>query len=111
MIRTLSKIVVVLVSAAFAVGCQSPEDARRELAELDIPYTQEAFIEAAKNEDTLAVKLFLAAGINPNPHVIEAAGKGNLEIVQALLQAGADLEATKQSGSTPLIKAAVVGQF
>ena len=66
---TTVTIVLLLVCMAVAYGCQkSPEDARKELGALGVPYTHEAFVQAAQNNDKLAMELFLAAGMNPNRH-------------------------------------------
>ena len=43
-----------------------PEEARQELAELEIPYNQKAFIERAEAGDLTAVRLFVWAGMDPN---------------------------------------------
>ena len=45
---------------------QSPETARVELSNLSVQYTPQAFVESAKQGDLRAVKLFLAAGMDPN---------------------------------------------
>lgn len=45
---------------------KSPENARRELGQMGLQYSEEAFTESAKNGDALAIKLFLNAGMNPN---------------------------------------------
>ena len=66
---TTVTIVLLLVCMAVAYGCQkSPEDARKELGALGVPYTHAAFVQAAQNNDKLAMELFLAAGMNPNRH-------------------------------------------
>jgi len=45
---------------------QSPETARLELSKLSVQYTPQAFVESAKQGDVRNVKLFLAAGMDPN---------------------------------------------
>jgi ankyrin repeat protein len=89
-------------------GCQkSPEDARKELSQLGLQYTSEASFNAAKNGDTVAVKLFLVAGMNPDTRneggssVLEyAAASGHTNTVLALLDNGA-------SGINDAMKSAV----
>ncbi len=44
----------------------SPETARAELSRLSLPYTANAFVQAARQGDMHAVKLFLAAGMDSN---------------------------------------------
>ena len=45
---------------------QSPEQARQQLADMDIQFDQESFIDSIRNGDAVVVKLFLAAGMDPN---------------------------------------------
>jgi hypothetical protein len=45
---------------------QSPEAARLTLSQLALPYTTDTFINSVKQGDVYAVKLFLAAGMDPN---------------------------------------------
>lgn len=95
-------------------GCEkSPEDARRELGQMNVQYTQEAFVEAAKNGDTLAVELFLAAGMSPDARDEDgqtalrwAVAKGHTDIVQRLLDRGADIN---EDGGRALVLAAALG--
>ena len=51
-----------------------PEEARQQLAELDIPYNQRAFIERAEAGDLTAVHLFIWAGMDPNVQPYTASG-------------------------------------
>ena len=43
-----------------------PVAARTRLAEMNVPFTGDAFVASAKDGDLSAVKLFLAAGMDPN---------------------------------------------
>ncbi|MBI4916271.1 MAG: ankyrin repeat domain-containing protein [Acidobacteria bacterium] len=93
---------------------------KRELGRLGYEYTSEMFERAAQDANAEAVRLFLAAGISPNTgegtdrhplllavtqcaygHELEA-----LEIVEALLAAGAKADAGAKDGITPLLNAA-----
>jgi len=81
---------------------QSPEEAREALGRMSLPYTPEAFIQSAATGDLPAIKLFLAAGIDPNAKndeeetaLMYAAYKGNTNVVAALLRAGADVNLRK----------------
>ena len=47
----------------------SPEEALKNLEELNIPYTPEEFLRRAGQADIAAVKLFLAAGMDPDGRV------------------------------------------
>ena len=93
---------------------------KRELGRLGYEYTSEMFERAAQDANAVAVKLFLAAGMSPNTgegtdrhplllavtqcaygHEVEA-----FEIVEALLAAGAKVDAGAKDGITPLLTAA-----
>ena len=114
---TTVTIVLLLVCMAVAYGCQkSPEDARKELGALGVPYTHAAFLQAAQNNDKLAMELFLAAGMNPNRHhkdrgtaLMSAAFQGHTESIQALLAAGANPDLATKDGWTALKWAAFKG--
>ena len=88
---------VVVLAATAVTGCgQSPESARRELGSMGIKYTQDSFRESIENGDTLAVELFLTAGMNVNARrggqisALETAISAESdEIVLMLLDAGA----------------------
>ena len=75
----------------------SPETARAELSRLSLPYTANAFVQAARQSDMHAVKLFLVAGMDPNAEddehnataLYEAVAAGRTEIAQALVAAQA----------------------
>ena len=48
-------------------GCQkTPEQARKELSELGIEYSQAAFLSRVANGDAVVVELFLTAGMSPD---------------------------------------------
>ena len=51
-----------------------PEEARQQLAELEIPYNQKAFIEKAEAGDLTAVRLFVWAGMDVNVQPYTASG-------------------------------------
>jgi ankyrin repeat protein len=77
-----------------------PRDrARAELDRLPVPYTIDAFVDAARRGDARVVGLFIAAGLDVNGRdregylaLAEAAGRGDLPMVQALLKAGARVD-------------------
>jgi ankyrin repeat protein len=56
-----------ILSLVFLLSCeQGPEAARKELGQLGIAYTPDAFITSVANLDVVAVHLFLRAGLDPN---------------------------------------------
>ena len=83
--------------------------AHEELARIPLPYTPDAFVESAKNGDLATVKLFLAAGMDPNAKgregdtaLMYAAGKGHLKIVEALVKAKVNVNQRGERGETAL---------
>ena len=56
-----------VLALAFLLACeQRPEAARKELGQLGLAYTPDAFIASVANNDVVAVTLFLRAGMDPN---------------------------------------------
>jgi ankyrin repeat protein len=89
----------------------TPAQARGQLKRMDVPYTPDAFVEAAARKDAPAVKLFLKAGMDVDARDREgdtaleyAASNGDLPLMQSLMKAGARTE-------RPLLWAAAAGQL
>ncbi len=112
-----------LIAGLFALlilpnGCQnSPEEARRELNQLGIHWSQEVFLESVENSDAVVVNLFLLAGMNPNgtttygwTPLMHAALSGHTEIVKTLIDVGAEVNANGGEGFTALALAAGSGR-
>jgi uncharacterized protein len=77
-----------------------PDAARAKLGPMSLEFTSEDFIESVRRNDLHAVKIFLAARMDPNARggagntaLIEAVKNGYTEIVHALLKSGADVNA------------------
>jgi ankyrin repeat protein len=93
----------------------SPEDARAELARLSLDFSAETFVERVREGDVPAVNLFLVAGMEPNVTTGEdrntvlmvAAANGRASIVEALVEAGADVNRANRRGVTALMNAAL----
>lgn len=81
---------ILLLSLLLGACGKSPEEARRELAELDIPYTLDSFEKAVHSEDDVVVDLFLKTGKDPSLVLADAVLQGNIELVQKFLENGAD---------------------
>lgn len=86
------------------LAMQGPERARIELSKLSLPYTPEAFLSSAEKGDVDAVTLFLTAGMKPDAISADdkgesspatalkhAAHNGDVEMINALLKAKADV--------------------
>lgn len=89
------------------------ELAREQLAQKRIPYREDAFLKTLERGDVNTVKLFLAAGMNPNAKdemgrtaLMLAALNGHNHISHLLLDKGADVNARDDDGSTAIINAA-----
>jgi ankyrin repeat protein len=122
--RFQDKVLDLRARPSVAATKPAPEDARMQLAKLSLAYTPGDFVNSAEMGDLSAVKLFLAAGMDPNattqasPNstgrdvgqtaLMAAAFKGHAKVVAALLDAGADINNT-QSVHTPLRLAARQG--
>jgi hypothetical protein len=93
-------------------GCgDSPESARRKLASLSLNFTKEEFVQSVQQGDKTVVALFIKAGMNPNltydneqqiPVICFAEGNNHPEIVQMLLQNGANPDMASKEGITPM---------
>jgi ankyrin repeat protein len=105
------------------VKVRTPEEARRELGALAIQYTEEAFTSSIENNDTLVVKLFIEAGMDPNTALFDeddyvhepmlnwAVRNGHAGVAQVLLAKGADVNAKDGDGRTALMQAAREGDI
>lgn len=96
---------------------ETPESARAELAGLAVPYTPQAFVERTRKGDVPVVKLFVAAGMDPNAKddegntaLMNAIAEHRTEVVNVLLGAKADVNEKNGGGATALDWAAARGQ-
>jgi len=94
------------------------QEARDGLSRRGIPYSEESFVQSARNGDAIAVNLFLQSGINVHARnkigetaLLAAAFGDYTEIIDLLLANGADADVNtkRNEGQTPLMAAAVNG--
>lgn len=92
------------------------EAARIKLGQMSLAYTPEVFISSAEKGDIEAVKLFLAAGMNPNvtnsegwTALIHAVSGENIPLINLLIKAGVDVNEKGIYDSTVLSWAATRG--
>ena len=91
----------------------TPEAAKRFLKLRGYEFNDKSFFAAVASNDTAAVNGFLAAGTDPNVRsennnetaLIYAASHGQPELVDVLLQNGADVNAKDLQGYTALLRA------
>ena len=96
----------------------SREAARDRLGMLRVEYSAESFVKQAGEGDTIAIKTFLAAGMNINSRnekghtaLMRAAETGQTETVQSLLAAGANPNLTSGDRNSALTLAAWNGDL
>lgn len=102
----------------------TPEQARKQLEEMGIEYSEYSFLFRIREGRTTAVKLFLRAGMNPNivdTHRIlsssssksaftDVVSAGPSEMALAFIKAGADPNTKDTGGWTALMHAALRGE-
>ncbi len=91
--------------------------ARRELTERNIENSSRSFVESVQEGDRFLMGLFLEAGFSPSlrdgagvPVMSHAIRSGHIDLVEILLDAGADLNGVAEDrGTTPVMDAAAGG--
>jgi len=109
------------LTLAWAVFLLSPacssiaKRAQKELAGRGVKFSEASFFDRVRNGDPETVGLFLAAGMSPDVQdhgfspLLEAARRCHEEIAQALIDAGADVDAPDPYGVTPLMFSLISG--
>src|SRR5579864_5699698 len=101
---------ILLCLALLLAGCGNPqESARKELAKLGKDFNTAVFMNCIRDDDKMAVRLFIEAGMDVNkpessgytPLMI-AAWNGNSDAAKLLLEKGAALNAALADGRTAL---------
>jgi ankyrin repeat protein len=112
---SMSAILVSLVISA-CNQAMTPEAARKELGRMNLQYNEAAFIDAARNGDSVALDLFLKAGMDVNAR--DSAGRlaymflsksigGRVEFKEAVNQS---VSVDTSKGTTALMAAAAIGR-
>ncbi len=118
-LRTHLLLIIFAMSLLSFAGCTatddkpSPDQSKGVLKLRGYDYDEKSFLRAASTGDEVAVSTFIAAGMNPNVQepttggsaLISAATRGDLEMVNALLQGGADVNQKDEKGFTALLRA------
>ena len=111
----------IVLAACFLVfaGCKetnqkpTPEQSKGALKLRGYDYDVKSFLRAASTSDEVAVRTFIDAGMSPNVQepstggsaLISAATRGDLEMVNALLHGGADVNQRDEKRFTALLRA------
>src|ERR1044072_1942521 len=93
-----------LALIATITGCgKGANDARVELAQMNVPFTDMAFIYNARQGNTAAVELFLKAGMDSEVRnaegqtpLLAATLAGKFDVVKLLAENGGDINATNK---------------
>ena len=107
-------LIILFISSMFFIGCtKSPEDARKDLSTMNVPYTPTEFLTSAKEGETNVVELFLQAGMDVNTKnsdgqtaIMLAAYSGHIDTVRLLLKHGAYINVIDKFGDSALSWAA-----
>jgi len=114
--RNIASLLVVMLVPMMAYG-QGREEALSHLGEMNVSYTPDAFVDHAKQGNTVIVRFFLEAGMSPDVKdstgraaLVEAAIMNHAETMNTLLERGADVNARDtSSGETALVRIAWMG--
>lgn len=112
-------LLIVVAPMLLLQRCSVSRDAAwRELETKGIAFTEPEFVNRVRQRDLETVKLFLAAGINPDAKDEEgttflmlAVLAGDIGISEALLKNGASVNARATNDSTALHLAMLVGNY
>jgi ankyrin repeat protein len=109
---TVSTLLVLSGCAKVQDGPATPDNAKRLLKLRGYNFDEKSFFAAAQARDTLAINSFFDAGINPNAQnsegrtvLINAAARGELDVVNVLLSRGVDVNVKDNRGYTALAHA------
>lgn len=114
-IRWPLRFLSLMVFLALAACGKSPEQAKKELVQKNIPLTEQALVQQSKKTGSEEnAGLLVAAGVNPNARqdngltaLMAAALSGQEDTVSSLLDKGADANAV--AGNYSVLLAAVYG--
>jgi ankyrin repeat protein len=114
MLHTVAAVLALMLLLPFKGWSETPEDARikarKELGQLGLQYNWQSFVASLQNNDTVAVDLFLAAGMSTEVEdpmrgtpLMYFASRGNVEAMRLLVNKGANVNAQTSKGWTVLM--------
>src|SRR5436190_1415465 len=104
-----TRLLSICLAGLVLAGCGSqsslsPEEAKEKLKSAGVEFNEKNFVEASFQGNSEQVALFLKAGMSPDSlsgddwtALMWASRKGNVELVDLLLKAGADLNIRQRS--------------
>src|ERR1044071_4479020 len=112
--RARKSLLTLLALALALSGCgKGKDEARLELAQMNIQFSNAAFIDSARQGNAAAVALFVKAGMDTEVRnskgltPLHAATLANqFDVVKLLIEKRADVNATNRYKGTPLMTAA-----
>lgn len=107
---------ILIIPLLLLSACSTAQERARKIRSTGHSVYRASLFDSASKGDGDAVKLFLAAGMNPNalnsdgkPALVVATLAGNETMVDQLLDGSADVNTKTKDGQTPLMGAAVNG--
>src|SRR5690349_18587866 len=94
-VKRIAAAAILVAGIGRVVRADAVDDAYEFLNQRHIPFTEDMFLDLVDRGDDENIVIFLKAGMNPNlekhgtPVLIDAARKGRLKVVNALLEGGA----------------------
>ena len=83
----IKKLLIAIPLLLLQTSCgKSPVEARKELAQLDIPFDEETCLERAVSQDEIATDLFLATNIDPGCLIAGAVEIRDIDLVKKALK-------------------------
>lgn len=114
--RLIKVLILTPALGILLIGCPSPQTkSREELARQGIEFSEKAFFQQVRGDQTEVVRLFLSAGMSTDVQdqgftpLLEAARRGYSEMALELIKGGAGVNAKDPYGVTALMFSLIAG--